>query len=193
MVIRGVIFDLDGTLADSRLDFVAMRQDLGITAGMPILEWIDAEPNAAARAKAHATILRHEMAGALSATLMPGASDLLSGLRREGIKTGIFTRNARAVTTLTLERLALSVDVAVAREDGPPKPDPSGLLAICADWGVGCSEVIFVGDYLYDLDAGKRAGIKTILFAPDTPDFTHDCLHTIQHLSELWRYITGAT
>lgn len=42
---RGIIFDLDGTLVDSQLDFVSMRADLAIPDGADILTWIaSAEP-----------------------------------------------------------------------------------------------------------------------------------------------------
>jgi len=37
-MIRGIIFDLDGTLADSQLDFDAMRREMELPLGLPILE-----------------------------------------------------------------------------------------------------------------------------------------------------------
>ena len=168
---RGVIFDLDGTLVDSRLDFARIRADLGLPVGAPILETLDALADPEERERLHARLLRHELDCAAAATLMPGARALLDGLRAAGLKLGIFTRNAREVTTFTLARLALSVDHVVAREDAPPKPDPTGLHDLCARWGLGPAEVLYVGDYLFDLQAGQNAGIKTLLYAPEPPDF----------------------
>ena len=42
MKIHGVVFDLDGTLVDSALDFAAMRRDMQLPAGQPILEAFEA-------------------------------------------------------------------------------------------------------------------------------------------------------
>src|ERR1700722_18689004 len=36
--LKGIIFDLDGTLVDSRLDFAFVRQEMGFSAGQPILK-----------------------------------------------------------------------------------------------------------------------------------------------------------
>ena len=185
----GVIFDLDGTLADSKLDFKAMRRDLGFAEQTPILEAIAAQVDERMRQQSLAIVLRHELQGALAATLMPGVSELLARLHAENIKIGIFTRNARAVAMLTMERLGIEADTLVAREDAPPKPDPTGLWAICDEWRVGRHAVVFVGDYLYDLDAGRRASIKTILYAPVPPDFEHDCPYEIRHFNELWDHL----
>ena len=41
MPIRGVIFDLDGTLVNSGLDFVQMRSEMGLAPGLPLLEAIE--------------------------------------------------------------------------------------------------------------------------------------------------------
>jgi beta-phosphoglucomutase-like phosphatase (HAD superfamily) len=42
--LRGLIFDLDGTLVDSRLDFEAMRREMELPAGTPILEALEDLP-----------------------------------------------------------------------------------------------------------------------------------------------------
>jgi FMN phosphatase YigB (HAD superfamily) len=48
---RAVIFDLDGTLAESRLDFDAIRSEIGLRPELPILEQLaDADPSQIARA-----------------------------------------------------------------------------------------------------------------------------------------------
>jgi len=183
--LAAVIFDLDGTLVDSRLDFAAMRRDLGIAPGTPILEAIAGwEP--AARAEAEAIILRHEHAGADCAMLMPGVRAFWERLGSSGVKRGVFTRNARAVADRTLARLALAAEMVVAREDAPAKPDPAGLGLICAVFGCAIGDAVFVGDYLYDLDAGRRAGMRTLLYCPVAPDFETDGAETFASFDELW-------
>jgi phosphoglycolate phosphatase-like HAD superfamily hydrolase len=54
----------------------------------------------------------------------------------------------------------------LCREDGPPKPHPAGLLKLCEIWRVDPADVLFVGDFLHDINAGRAAGVRTVLFAP---------------------------
>ena len=121
-MVRGIIFDLDGTLVDSRLDFAAMRRDLGLPERTPILEALAAVGDDGERTRLEGIVLRHELAGAERATLMPGVEHLWSELARRDLRTAVFTRNARAVTEHTLARVGLAVDLIIAREDAPPKP-----------------------------------------------------------------------
>lgn len=186
MPIRGVIFDLDGTLIDSQLDFEAMRRDMGFAAGRPILETIETLPDPVYQARCHDILRQHEHQGALRATLMPGARELLAELTRRDIPQAILTRNSREMTKLTLQRLDLQFSVVVAREDAPPKPDPAGLLHICRAWGFDVTEVLFVGDFHFDLLAGRAAGIATVLYAPDQrPDYANDAEYVIERLNDL--------
>ena len=78
---RGVIFDLDGTLVDSGLDFNAMRAEMGLPAGRPILEAIASLPSSRQRV-CWEILHRHEFEGATRATPMPAVHDLLSLLSR---------------------------------------------------------------------------------------------------------------
>jgi HAD superfamily hydrolase (TIGR01509 family) len=171
--IRGMIFDLDGTLVDSGLDFPLMRREMGLPVGMPILEGL-AEIGPGERLDECLRILdRHEREAAERATLMPGAGELLAMLTKRGIDQGILTRNSRQCTSRMLTRLGLAFPCVLTREDGPPKPDPAGLLKICSIWDAHVTEVIFMGDYLHDINCGRNAGMRTILFAPnETPHYS---------------------
>ena len=173
MKIRGMIFDLDGTLVDSGLDFPLMRREMGLPVGMPILEGL-AEIGPGERLDECLRILdRHEREAAERATLMPGAGELLAMLTKRGIDQGILTRNSRQCTSRMLTRLGLAFPCVLTREDGPPKPDPAGLLKICSIWDAHVTEVIFMGDYLHDINCGRNAGMRTILFAPnETPHYS---------------------
>ncbi len=163
-MILGLIFDLDGTLVDSGLDFELMRQEMGLPPQQPILEALDrlAEPQ---RSECWAILERHERAGAERATLMPGVIELFEELERRKLRRAVFTRNGRRATLHTLARLGLTFDMIVAREDAPPKPDPTGIWRICESWKVSPGEVAMVGDYLFDIEAGRRAGARTVCYA----------------------------
>jgi HAD superfamily hydrolase (TIGR01509 family) len=167
--IQGVIFDLDGTLVDSRLDFPAMRSEIGLPPDTPVLEGALAlEGNAAERA--WEIIERHERIGAESATLIAGVADLLEELERRRIHVAIVTRNGRTFARQTLARLRLPFELVMTRDDAPPKPDPRALLHILKKWRIEPTSSAMVGDFRFDLEAGRAAGMRTVLYAADASE-----------------------
>ncbi len=171
-VLRGVIFDLDGTLVDSRLDFEVIRRDMGLPSGVPILEAVEQTEAATERERLQAILHRHELAGAEQATLFDGVPEFLQWLEANSLRRAVLTRNSRTSTDIVLARLGLQFDRVLTREDAPPKPDPAGLLLISRAWNIPPAELLFCGDYHFDLEAGSRAGMVTALFAPDElPNF----------------------
>jgi len=161
--IRGVIFDLDGTLVDSGLDFDLMRQEMQLPEGLSLLEAIDQLDDARA-AECREILARHEWAGADQAHLMPGVREFLSQLTARGMPQAVLTRNARDVTLATLSRLRLAFDPVVTREDAPAKPDPTAIWRICEQWRLAANQVVVIGDFHFDIEAGCRAGCRTVLY-----------------------------
>lgn len=163
-MIHGLIFDLDGTLVDSGLDFDLMRREMGLPPKEPILEALAAlsEPQ---RSHCWTILHRHELQGAQRATLMPGVTELIEALADRGIRRAVFTRNGHQATLVTLNRVRLSFDTVVAREDAPAKPDPTGIWRICESWELRPEQVAMVGDYRFDIEAGRRAGARTVCYA----------------------------
>ena len=163
--IQGVIFDLDGTLADSRLDFTAIRSELACPEGVGVLEYIQLLPGSE-RGAAEQIVLDHERRGAERAEWIPGARECLQFCPRRNLPTAILTRNAREVADLTMSRLGIQVDMLLAREDCPPKPAPDGLLQIAAAWSLSPKRLVYVGDFLYDLQAARRANMISCFYDP---------------------------
>jgi HAD superfamily hydrolase (TIGR01549 family) len=161
--IRGVIFDLDGTLVDSGLDFEQMRREMGLASRAPLLEAISGLDELR-RSQCEVILEAHERAGAERARLMPGVAELVARLSAGGIRQAVLTRNARQVALATLARLGLSFDPVFGREDAPPKPDPTAIWGICDLWGLARHEVAIVGDFVFDIEAGRRAGVRTVLY-----------------------------
>ena len=159
---RAVIFDLDGTLTEPVLDFDAIRAEIGLPEKVPILEYLD-QLTVGERARAEAVMLRHERAAIAQATLADGCADLLGHLREREIPIAILTRNVREVVETFARMFTFQFHAVYTREDGPPKPSPAGALSLCRAMGVAPAHTLAVGDYKYDVMAGRDAGCRTLL------------------------------
>jgi len=160
--LRGILFDMDGVVVRQRLDFLAIKREIfGDTDGY-ILERM-ATLAAAERARAEEILERHETVAALGAEPMDGIREFLAWMQTGGLRSGLVTRNSRKSVGLVLDRLGLHFDAIVTREDAPPKPAPDPVWLACTRMGLGPSEVVFVGDFEFDMLAGRRAGTRTVL------------------------------
>ncbi len=189
------IFDLDNTLADSAIDFDAMRRALDLPLGKPILEEIDTRP-AAEAAALHKRLEELERAYALRATPLPGAQALLAALAERGCPRGILTRNSRANALATLAGCGLAgffaADHVLGRDEAAPKPDPAGVQELLAAWDAAPASAVMVGDFRYDLEAGRRAGVATIYYDPQDQGLWVDSADIrVQSHTELLTLING--
>lgn len=180
-MIRGAIFDLDGTLVDSALDFALMRREMELPDGLPLLEAI-AELDVASAERCWEILAEHERRGVERATLLPGVREFLHSLGERGLRRAVFTRNSQRSALATLARFELEFDAIACREDGPAKPDPTSIHQICQAWELSPRECVMIGDYRFDIEAGWRAGTHTVLYtgaggrsglaSHERPDFT---------------------
>ena len=159
------IFDLDGTLTVAIHDFDAIRHELGLPAGRPILEELARRPESEAR-DLFERLDRLELGLARQASAASGALTLLETLRARRARLGILTRNshANALETLRVCGLARFFDAnrVVGREAAAPKPDPGGIQHLLRGWRAAPIDAVMVGDYRYDLQAGRAAGTATV-------------------------------
>jgi HAD superfamily hydrolase (TIGR01509 family) len=162
---RHWIFDLDGTLTVAAHDFAAIRRELGIAEGRPILEALAALP-AAEAAPLLARLDAIELEIAARACVQAGAEALLTALVARGARLGILTRNSWQNAGETLRVCGLAGFFApaciIGREAAAPKPDADGIHRLLGHWGARAEDAVMVGDYLYDLQAGRAAGTATV-------------------------------
>ena len=159
--VEAVIFDLDGTLVHSDLDFDLIRRQIGIEQG-PVLEALE-NFAPADRQKAMDILHRHESRAADQARLDESAHHIFAQLADRGIKTALLTRNSRDSANTVIRRHALTFDFVCAREDSPIKPSPQPVLAICAALNVAPAAALMIGDYLFDLQSANQANVRSVL------------------------------
>ena len=125
----------------------------------------DAQPaDRAARLYRHLQEIEWELAA--RARAQAGANQLLEALRQRGRQLGILTRNSQEIAYETLRVCDLleffDRECVLARESATPKPGPDGIRQLLSHWAADPSAAVMVGDYLYDLMAGHRAGTATV-------------------------------
>jgi pyrophosphatase PpaX len=178
--IRAVLYDFDGTLADStelimRCYRHTMTLHLGNTPSDE--DWLsgfgtplEAQLRRFARSETefHAMLKSYvdHQREHHDQLLRPfsGAVETVAALEERGIGLAIVTSKHRRATLQGLElcRLTSHFHVVVTPEDvQAPKPDPEPVLLALSRLGVSPSEAIFVGDSPHDIVAGKAARVRT--------------------------------
>lgn len=159
------IFDLDGTLTVSAHDFEHMRRELGLEPQVPILEALHAMPEDEA-APLWDALNDLEFYYAGKASIMQGANELLQQLHDKGRQLAILTRNTMPVVKHTLQACSIEqffpLDHILDRDSCIPKPSPDGIQRLLKFWQADADDTVMVGDFLYDLEAGKGAGVATV-------------------------------
>jgi phosphoglycolate phosphatase len=175
------VFDLDGTLIDSRRSIVAACNHALAAAGRsPLPETTiatfvgDGAQTLVARAlglppehtevaSALADFLAYYEAHPIEGTQwMPGALDALATIGPRG--AAVVTNKQRGVTEVILKALGATglFGSVVAGGDGPLKPDPEPIRRAMAELGAPANATWVVGDGVQDVRAGKAAGCRTI-------------------------------
>jgi phosphoglycolate phosphatase-like HAD superfamily hydrolase len=178
---KGVIFDMDGTLIRSVIDFADMRrriyelatQDLGVSVQEGDILALATRLSETGQAKAKLVFEDVESKALRDMELNPGMLALCQLLDEEQIPRALLTRNVESsveymhqnkMGSIPRFQPAISRD-SVDREGNiiRPKPFPDAILHICQQWGCDPSQVVMVGDSLQDdVVAANRAGCISI-------------------------------
>ena len=107
-----------------------------------------------------------ELELARKARPIDGAHALLEQLAERDCQLGIVTRNNIQCARETLSVCGFDGFFAeryvLDRAVGAPKPEPDAVLQLMRDWDAAPHDTVMVGDYLFDLQAGRAAGAATI-------------------------------
>ena len=185
---QAVLFDLDGTLIDTAADFIRIIQDMCREENRDIVDaaLIRTQVSEGARAMVklvypHLDVedpifLAHrqrflDIYGAdiaVDTDLFEGMYPLLESLEAKQIPWGIVTNKPRWLSEALLDALNLTerCAVLVCPEDvKKTKPDPEPMYLAASQINIDAKECIYVGDHPRDIDAGRHAGMYTILAA----------------------------
>ncbi|KAJ3358844.1 hypothetical protein GGF32_009940 [Allomyces javanicus] len=190
--VRGIVFDMDGTLTVPILDFALMRTRLSLRAGEDILAHVHALPETSpVRIRAETIIREMEHEAMLAMEMAPGYHALMQFLESARIPKAILTRNNMDPVDHLLQHHAsgYKFEPVVTRDTvRPTKPFPDPLEHIARLWNIPAAEILMVGDGTDDVKCAQAAGamacyVHTIdngahhaLVDPDT---------RIEHLDEL--------
>jgi HAD superfamily hydrolase (TIGR01549 family) len=189
MRFRGIIFDLDGTLTIPQIDFDHIRKELELPPGHDLIVQLAELPEARQRA-AWALIESYEERLAENNVLQERAADTLTEFAARGIRLGLLTRNSPRSITIFREKFHLPLEIALGRDFKPVKPAPEPVWHIIDHWELQPAEVLFVGDYRHDLEAGAAAGTATCFFHnPGLESFAHMADYTVGSYAELARLV----
>jgi len=186
--ITAVIFDLDGTLIRSSIDFVKMKNliiahflSLGVDSedfsssrptfeivqkGIEVLrkKWPEQRVSRVRR-DIDQIMTDVEMEQVDSVSVIPGVSETVKLLKEKGIKIGILTRSCREYALRSLEATELSklVDFVAARDDiDRPKPDPDQVIMLAQKLNAKLEATLMVGDHPIDALCARNSNVRFI-------------------------------
>ena len=185
--IRAVLFDFDGTLADSYQAITASVNHVRAGHGLPPLEEEDVRPHVG---RGMPYLLEHTVPGVdqdkdqviyrehhpkvmLTGTrLLPGAREALSAIHGSGRRIGVCSNKPRAFTKELLEYLEIGQYVAAAfgpEDVARPKPAPDMLRAALAWLRVPADQALYIVDMVVDIETACAAGV-TVWVMPSGSD-----------------------
>ena len=184
--IDAVLFDLDGTLIDTAPDMVAVLSRMQQAHGVDSLPYESARANVSNGAigllrlafpeaaesdiaSLHREYLdRYEAALCIRSSIYPEMPELLDALDAGQTPYGVVTNKPQHLTDPLLAALGLTgrLSCCVSGDTlAQRKPDPAQLLYGCEQTGVPPHRAVYVGDAARDIEAGRAAGMSTVVAA----------------------------
>lgn len=179
-----MLFDLDGTLLDTAPDLIAALNVALIHEELPQVAYDAIKPyisfgasamikqclNGAASSQIHDRVLEnmldhYQQNIADQTRLFAGMSEILDVLESKQIKWGIVTNKLIRFTEPLMQTLQLTQRAACiisGDSTGNSKPHPEPMFAACKQAEVDPENCIYIGDSAHDIEAGNRAGMKTL-------------------------------
>jgi phosphoglycolate phosphatase len=187
-VLRAVIFDFDGTLADSYAAITASVNHVRQSHGLPDLAEADVRPHVGLglpylleqtvpgvdQPRDQVAYRSHHPTVMLAGTrLLPGAAAALEAIHGSGRRVAVCSNKPRAFTKDLVDYLEIRpwVDAVFGPEDVTrPKPAPDMLKKAVAWLGVTSAQALYVGDMVVDIETALAAGLRVWVVATGSDD-----------------------
>jgi phosphoglycolate phosphatase len=211
---RFVVFDWDGTLADSTAIIACALQQACRDVGEPAPDDVDARfviglgladalrhvaPNLPAE-RHPALVARyryHYFARDEAISLFAGVRELLTEMDAAGYLLGVATGKSRAGLDRALAQQGVSGFFAATRcaDEGFAKPHPDMLLRLMDRVGVSSGDTLMIGDTTHDLELARNAGVAALAVAygahPPADLMQQEPLATLHSIAELRAWLAG--
>ena len=166
---------MDGTLIHNRIPFEEVRNNIARKLNVnpeelkPLYEKLKALNNP----QVLEWLKEEEIKRAEQSYPDPAITSVLEYLRNRKIIVAVLTRNCREAAYKALGWYRGMIDEIITRDDGYElKPSPEPIFALMNRYGFNPRDVLVVGDYDYDIQAGMLAGCKTVRIGGGFADYT---------------------
>jgi 2-phosphoglycolate phosphatase len=185
MVIKAVLFDLDGTFADTAPDLAAALNHTRAMRDLPPLPLAALRPQASHGSRGllktgfgidpdhpdydalrDIFLAYYEQNICVDSQLFADTAMLIDRLEQHGIKWGIVTNKPHRYTVPLMQALGYAERAACLVSGDSyahAKPHPEPLLKACQLIGVAAAECLYIGDDLRDMQAANAAGMRGII------------------------------
>ncbi len=188
-----MLFDFDGTLTEPMsLNLSVVKKSVDCPVHAPLLEHIAQLASEEERTDALQVLDDFEYQAAARATPNSGAEELIADLRSRHVPLGIVTRNRRRSVLRALENFShvtpSDFKVIISRDDRvEPKPNAAGILLAAERMDLRAEQILTVGDFIFDMEAGHRAGTSTAFLSNGRrlPEFERSPDYVVSRLCEL--------
>lgn len=164
----GFLLDWDGVIAETSLDFSGLREKYYGGRSAMLLEEAGTLSEEV-RGDFFRELKELEMAGAEKAVPVAGAFELVEWLKSHDIPYCILSRNCMDVIRRGAKQIGFELPEMTWGRDNMRwvKPDPKALTEAASIMGAGAGRCVYIGDFLYDLQGARRAGMRAILVQRD--------------------------
>ena len=184
---KAVLFDLDGTLADTAPDLGAALNHLRVKEGLPTLALEEFRAYASSGARGllkvgfrllpedsryesmrNAFLDYYDEHICVETKLFPGMAELLDGIEARGLRWGVVTNKSTRFTPRVLAALGVGKRAAcIVCGDSTPhlKPHPASLQLAARNLELAPEHCMYVGDDQRDILAAHAAGMSSVAAA----------------------------